>query len=53
MKTINEVLEAAKSNSVSLEEIFAVWEGATRSQQRELEIYCEKVFMIDLFWEMI
>jgi hypothetical protein len=62
MKTINEVLEAAKSNSVSLEEICAVYDGswingqfcfATRSQQRELEKYCEKVFMFDLFWHMI
>lgn len=53
MKTINEVLEAAKSNSVSLEQIFAVYDDATRSQQRELEKYCEKVFMFDLFWHMI
>ena len=53
MKTINEVLEAAKSNLVSLEEICAVYDGATISQQRELEKYCEKVFMFDLFWHMI
>lgn len=53
MKTINEVLEATKSNLVSLEEICAVYDDATRSQQRELEKYCEKVFMFDLFWYMI